>query len=432
VGSGSAAADEDERRAVAAFSVGGSGQMMGMLEGKHILLGVTGGIAAYKSVFLLRLLCKHGARVKVVMTQAACEFVAPLTFEALSENPVHVRMFGSGGERGTVSPIEHIDLARWPDLIVVAPTTANTIAKFAGAAADDLLSTVVCAFDGPVVIAPAMNDVMWRNPAMRLNLEKLAARGFRIVPPGTGELACGYEAEGRMAEPDAIVEIVQRVCNSSFARLGVLISAGGTEEDLDPARVISNRSSGRMAFALAEAARNRGGRVTVVAARVSVPAPVGVRIVRVRTSREMKEALDEEFPRHDVLIMAAAVGDYRPASPLARKKKDGAWTVELERTEDILASLGRVKGDRFIIGFAVETDKAEENAEKKRAEKRCDLMVLNNPLEPGAGFEHDTNSVTIFNRDGLLLRTGLKSKHEIADLILETARKDKAFGKLLK
>jgi phosphopantothenoylcysteine decarboxylase/phosphopantothenate--cysteine ligase len=405
--------------------------MKGALDGKKILLGVTGGIAAYKAAYLLRLLRRDGAQVKVVMTEAACEFVAPLTFESLSENPVHVRMFGPAGERGTVSPIEHIDLARWPDLAVVAPTTANTIAKFAGAAADDLLSTVICAFDGPVVIAPAMNDVMWRNPSTRSNLEKLASRGFRVVPPETGELACGYEAEGRMAEPDGIAEFVKTIVNSSFARLGVLISAGGTEEDLDPARVISNRSSGRMAFALAEAARNRGGRVTVVMARVAVPPPVGVRVVRVRTSSEMMGALHEEFPRHNVLVMAAAVSDYRPVSRLERKNKGDIWVLELKRTEDILESLGRIKGRRFIIGFAVDTENIEENAARKRDAKNCDLMVVNNPLEPGAGFEHDTNAVTIYNREGLLVRTGLRSKHEIADAILETARKEKAFQGIL-
>jgi len=230
-----------------------------------------------------------------------------------------------------------------------------------------------------------MNDVMWRNPATQANLERLSARGFRVVPPGAGELACGYEAEGRMAEPDVIAEAVQRVCNSSFARLGVLVSAGGTEEDLDPVRVISNRSSGRMGFALAESARNRGARVTVVAARVSVPPPVGVNLIRVRTSREMKEALEREFPLHQLLIMAAAVGDYRPSSALSQKNKTGAWTLQLERTEDILESLGGRKGGRFIIGFAVETEKAEENARRKLEQKHCDLMVLNNPLEPARG-----------------------------------------------
>jgi phosphopantothenoylcysteine decarboxylase/phosphopantothenate--cysteine ligase len=374
----------------------------------------------------------EGAQVKVVMTESACEFIAPLTFEALSENAVHIRMFGTGAERGTVSPIEHIDLARWPDLAVVAPATAHTIAKFAGAAADDLLSTTLCAYDGPVVLAPAMNDVMWRNPATQANLRKLASRGFRVVPPERGELACGYESEGRMAEPEKIADFIKTVCNSAFAGLNVLVSAGGTEEDLDPVRVISNRSSGRMGLALAEAARSRGARVTVVAARVSVAPPVGVQLIRVRTSSEMSQVLHREFPEHDVLVMAAAVSDFRPASPLEQKQKGASWSLELTRTEDILGSLGGIKGDRFIIGFAVETENLDRNAQRKLAEKNCDLIVANNPLEEGAGFEHETNAVTIYNSGGKVLSTGLKSKHEVADIILETASKEKTFQKNLK
>lgn len=403
--------------------------MMGALDGRKILLGVTGGIAAYKAAFLLRLLRGEGAQVKVVMTEAACEFVAPLTFEALSEHPVHIRMFSARGERGTVSPIEHIDLAKWADAAVVAPVTANSIAKFAGAAADDLLSTIICAYDGPVILAPAMNDVMWRNSATRANLEKLVARGYRVVPPEKGELACGYESEGRMAEPETILEFVKTVCGSDFAGLNVLVSAGGTEEDLDPVRVISNRSSGRMGFALAEAARARGARVTVVAARVSVSPPAGVTVIRVRTSAEMSRVLHDEFPRNDVLIMAAAVSDFRPISPLERKQKSSAWTLELARTEDILESLGRAKGGRFIIGFAVETEDAGKNAGKKLLKKSCDLIVVNNPLERGAAFEHETNAVTIYDAGGEVLSTGLKSKREIADIIIETARSRKNFGK---
>jgi phosphopantothenoylcysteine decarboxylase/phosphopantothenate--cysteine ligase len=394
---------------------------MGALDGKKILLGVTGGIAAYKAAFLLRLLRAEGAEVKVVMTEAACEFVAPLTFEALSENPVHIRMFSAALERGTVSPIEHIDLAKWADAAVVAPLTANTIAKFAGAAADDLLSTIVCAYDGPVILAPAMNDVMWKNPLTRANLAKLVERGYRVVPPETGALACGYESEGRMAEPETILSFVKTVCGSNFAGLNVLVSVGGTEEDLDPVRVISNRSSGKMGFALAEAARSRGARVTAVAARVSVPSPAGVRVIRVRTSSEMSRALHEEFPRHDLLIMAAAVSDFRPSSPLERKRKSAEWTLELTRTEDILESLGRGKGGRFIVGFAVETDDAAGNAGKKLLKKNCDLIVVNNPLERGAAFEHETNAVTIYDAGGEVLSTGLRSKREIADIIVETA-----------
>jgi phosphopantothenoylcysteine decarboxylase/phosphopantothenate--cysteine ligase len=405
--------------------------MKGELKGKKILLGVTGGIAAYKSVFLLRLLKNEGAEVKVVMTESACRFVAPLTFETLADNPVHVRMFGDDAERGTVSPVEHIDLAKWPNLILIAPTTANTLSKIAAGGADDLLSTIVCAYDGTVVLAPAMNDVMWKNTSTQENLRALSQRGYRVIPPGSGDLACGYEAEGRMAEPEQILDFVGKLCESDLGKLKVLVSVGGTEEDLDPVRVISNRSSGRMGFAIAEAARDRGAQVTAVVGRVSVPSPVGVGIVSVRTSDEMSKALKQAFVDADVLIMAAAVSDYKIKSPLSSKRKGDTWTIELATTEDILESLGKMKGKRFIIGFAVETDNVESNAKEKLIKKNCDLLVVNNPLAEGAAFGHETNSVTIYNAKGRLLETGLRSKREIADLILQAARKEQNFQKIL-
>jgi len=401
------------------------------LHGKKILLGITGGIAAYKSVFLLRLLKNEGADVKVVMTESAVQFVAPLTFETLSENPVHIRMFDTSAEKGTISPVEHIDLAKWPDLVIIAPTTANTLSKLVAGGADDLLSSTVAAYDGTVVVAPAMNDVMWRNPATQENLTQLSQRGYRVVPPGTGDLACGYEAEGRMAEPAQILDFVKALYVSDFASLRILISVGGTEEDLDPVRVISNRSSGRMGFAIAEAARDRGAQVTVVAGRVSVPAPVGIRVTSVRTSDEMSSALKEAFVEADVVVMAAAVSDYKVKAPLSHKKKGDTWTLELTPTEDILQSLGKMKGKRFIIGFALETENVDANAATKLKKKKCDLLVVNNPLEEGAAFGHDTNAVTIYNENGRLLESGLKSKREIADLILTAARDEKAFQKIL-
>jgi phosphopantothenoylcysteine decarboxylase/phosphopantothenate--cysteine ligase len=406
--------------------------MKSRLEGKRILLGVTGGIAAYKSAYLVRLFRGEGADVRVIMTRAACEFVAPLTFETLSENKVYIHMFGSEADVRDVSAVEHIDLAKWADVIVVAPVTANTLAKFARGGADDLLSTVTTAYDGPVVLAPAMNDVMWRNKATQANLRELSGRGYRVIPPGTGDLACGYEAEGRMAEPEVIVEFVGTVCNSEFAGLRVLVSVGGTEEDLDPVRVITNRSSGRMGFAMAEAARNNGATVTVIMGRVTVPPPVGVRVVRVRTSADMSRALNEHFVENDVLIMAAAVSDFAPASLPGQKQKGEVWTIELTRTEDILASLGKIKGKRFVIGFALETENLEANSLKKLIKKSCNMIVVNNPLEDGAAFEHETNSVTIYNAAGKVLSTGLRSKHEIADIILQTAREEDAFQQIAK
>ena len=403
------------------------------LRNRKILLGVTGGISAYKSVYLLRLLKRAGAEIKVVMTEAATRFVTPLTFESLADIPVHVRMFESEGTAGaTVSPIEHIDLAKWPDLIVIAPATANTIAKFVQGRADDLLSTIVAAYEGTVLLSPAMNDVMWENPANQENLRVLSNRGYRVVPPETGDLACGYEATGRMAEPETIFEMVRAQFESPFAKLRVLVSAGGTEEDIDPVRVVSNRSSGRMGFAMAQAARDLGADVMVVAGTVSVAVPKGVRVTTVRTSEEMALALKEAFVDADLLIMAAAVSDFRPAAPLEQKKKTtDKWTLTLERTEDILAALGEIKGDRMIIGFALETENVEANAMDKLRRKNCDLIVVNNPHTEGAAFSHLTNVVTIYNAQGKLYESeSPESKLEVARRILTLATHEGAFQKI--
>jgi phosphopantothenoylcysteine decarboxylase/phosphopantothenate--cysteine ligase len=403
------------------------------LSGKKILLGVTGGIAAYKAVFLLRLLKRAGADVKVVMTEAATAFVTPLTFESLSEHPVHVRMFeGEEKSSGTVSPIEHIDLAKWPDLVAIAPATANTIAGLAHGRADDLLATIVSAYAGTVVIAPAMNDVMWASDANQENLRILSNRGVHVVPPESGDLACGYEATGRMSEPEAIFDAIRDRFDSPFAGVRVLVSVGGTEEDIDPVRVISNRSSGRMGFALARAARDLGADVSVVAASTSVSAPHGVRITEVRTSAEMAQALRDAFGETDVLVMAAAVSDYRPSAPLqAKKKRDGNWSVELEPTEDILASLGAEKKHRMIVGFALETDDVEANAKEKLRRKHCDLIVANNPHTEGAAFSHDTNVVSVWSEEGKLYESeGPESKRLLARRILELVSQHQAFSHL--
>jgi phosphopantothenoylcysteine decarboxylase/phosphopantothenate--cysteine ligase len=389
------------------------------LQDKKILLGVTGGIAAYKAVYLLRLFKRAGADVRVVMTEAACEFVTSLTFESLSENPVHIRMFGEQSS-GTVSPIEHIDLARWPDAVVVAPCTANTIAKFVHGKADDLLATLVTAFRGRIVIAPAMNDGMWINEANQDNLAALSNRGFLVVPPERGDLACGYEATGRMAEPETILAMVEGVLTSVLGGARVLVSAGGTEEDIDPVRVISNRSSGKMGFAMAEAARDMGAEVTVVAAGTEVTPPHGVRVARVRTSAEMSAALAERFDNSDVLVMAAAVSDFRPATPAESKMKGQSLDLKLTRTEDILASLGARKSGHVIVGFALETDDVEANALDKMRKKNCDLMVLNDPSIEGATFAHDTNVVVIYGAAGKLYESnGPEPKRLIARRIME-------------
>ncbi len=402
---------------------------MRALEGKKVLLGVTGGIAAYKSVYLLRLLKNEGADVQVVMTEAAAEFVTPLTFETLSERKVHIHMFSTGTEK--TSPVEHIELSRWPDIAVIAPATANSISKFAQGRTDDLLSAVISACTCTVVLAPAMNDKMWANQAVQENLAALSSRGFRVVPPGEGDLACGTEGPGRMAEPESILEFIGSIYNGAYAGLKVLISAGRTEEDIDPVRFISNRSSGKMGFALAEAARDMGAEVTVVAGRVSVPPPAGVRMSWVRTGEEMSRELKRAFERSDVLVMAAAVADFKPVEPERSKRKSETWTLELVRTEDILASLAGDKGNRFIIGFALETDDLEDHARDKLVGKGCDLIVANNPLEKGAGFGCDTNAVTIFNGKGRILSSGIKPKREIAEIILRTALAEDAFKRLL-
>ncbi len=389
------------------------------LAGKKILLGVTGGISAYKAVFLLRLFKKAGADVKVVMTEAATEFVTALTFESLSEHPVHVRMFEDDGKSaGAISPVEHIDLAKWPDLVVIAPATANTLANFAHGRADDLLATIVSAYEGPIVLAPAMNDVMWENPATQENMRILSDRGFRVAPPERGDLACGYEATGRMAEPETIFAAAQTLFSSPLRGKKVLVSVGGTEEDIDPVRVVSNRSSGKMGFAVAEAARDAGADVTVVAARTSVAPPHGVRITRVRTGDEMASTLRREFKNADVLFMVAAVSDFKPASTLAQKKKSGeGWTLELAKTDDILAALGAEKGKRVVVGFALETEDEEQNARAKLARKHCDFVVLN---KPGDAFGLDTNVVAIYDAKGRVYESKApESKREVARRLVE-------------
>jgi phosphopantothenoylcysteine decarboxylase/phosphopantothenate--cysteine ligase len=278
-----------------------------------------------------------------------------------------------------------------------------------------------------------MNDVMWENEGTRDNMRLLSDRGYRTVPPEKGDLACGYEATGRMAEPESIFEAVRVLFDSPFQGLKVLVSVGGTEEDIDPVRVISNRSSGKMGFAVAEAARDLGADVTVVAGRTAVPAPYGMRVVRVRTSEEMLKALDQSFRKADVLVMAAAVSDFKPAQPLEKKKKksDDTWSLDLVKTQDILSTLGENKGGRIVVGFALETDDDELNALAKRQKKHCDLIVSNNPTVPGAGFAHDTNVVSIYNGGGRVYQSeGPESKRAIARTILELVSQEPPFAKL--
>jgi phosphopantothenoylcysteine decarboxylase/phosphopantothenate--cysteine ligase len=399
-----------------------------------ILLGVTGCIGAYKAAEVLRGFQRRGAEVRVIMTRHATEFVQPLTFEALSGKPVIVGMF----ELPSHAVIEHIAVAREADLFLVAPATANTIAKFAHGVADDFLSTVYLSNTNPVLIAPAMNVEMWNHPATQANLKILRDRGDLIVEPGAGYQACGEVGVGRLAEPEEIVERAYEVLKRRAPDLAgerVMITAGPTVEDLDPVRFITNRSSGKMGYALAEAARDRGAQVTLVSGPTRLPAPPGVELISAHSTRDMYTAVMLRLDETSIIIGAAAVADFRPVKRADHKiKKDGrkTLTLELEETEDIIAAVGAASRtmnqtdpkqlSQLIVGFAAESKALLENAEKKLREKGMDMIVVNDILRKDAGFDVDTNAATILRRDGSKTELPLKSKREIADLILDEVR----------
>jgi len=389
---------------------------------------VTGGIAAYKSVELLRRLKQMGADVRVVMTASAREFVGALTFEALSGHPVQTEMFSK--EAG--SQIPHIALAHWPDLVVIAPATANTVGRVAAGLADDLLSAVVMASAAPVLLAPAMETNMYRNPIVTENLDRLRGLGYRTVGPGTGFLASGGEGIGRMSEPEEIADAIVDALTSTteFAGRRFVVTAGRTEEDIDPVRFLTNRSTGKMGYAVAERARRRGAGVTLVSGPGELSPPAGVEVVKVRSVAQMREAVVGAFRETDVLVMAAAVLDFRARRVAASKiKKTGAGlTLELEPTGDFLEELGRVKEDKILVGFAMETENGVANARKKLESKNLDLIVLNDLTVEGAGFGVDTNVVTLIDRDGSAQGLPKMSKQEVADRILDRVR-EKLKGK---
>jgi len=391
-----------------------------------ILLGVTGCIAAYKAAEIVRGLQQGGAQVRVIMTSHAANFVQPLTFEALSGQPVIVGMF----ERPHYATIEHISVAREANLLLVAPATANVIAKFAHGIADDFLSTVYLSNANPVLIAPAMNVEMWNHLATQANLEILRMRGVLFVDPGEGYQACGEVGMGRLAEPDEIVRRALDLCsrNETIPRdfLGehVLLTAGPTIEDIDPVRFISNRSSGRMGYAMAEAARARGARVTLVSGPVKLSPPQGIETVKVRTTREMYEAVRNRLADATVFIGCAAVSDFRPALPAGQKiKKDGRkrLTIELEATEDIIeaVAMSQNRDKRIVAGFAAESESLLENAETKLRQKGMDLIVANDITSKDQGFDVETNKATIIRRDGSHIETPLLDKRKLAHLILD-------------
>jgi len=390
----------------------------------RITLGVTGGVAAYKAAELVRRLQQEGFTVQVVMTRGAREFITPLTFAALTGQKVITDLFAeSGGEANLESAIEHIAVAQRTDLLLVAPATADILAKFARGIADDFLTTLYLASTAPVVVAPAMNVNMWNHPATQENVEMLRARGVKIVDPDEGYLACGMTGAGRLASQEQIVASVRETLHFRRDLEGqtVLITAGPTCEDLDPVRYLTNRSSGKMGYAVAEAAARRGARVILVSGPTSLEAPAGVERTSIRTAEEMQRAVQEKFPESSIAIFAAAVADYRPAQSFDQKiKRDKQpLTLSLEATPDILATVAKNKGDRLIVGFAAETERAAENARKKLTAKNADMIVANDVTAVGAGFDHDTNIVTLFARDGRDLPLPRMSKTEVAQRILD-------------
>lgn len=391
-----------------------------------IILGVTGCIAAYKAAEVLRQLQQRGAEVRVIMTRHACEFVRPLTFEALSRSPVVTDMFAPGLNL----PVKHIELARWADLLLVAPATANTLAKFAHGLADDFLSTVYLAFQHPVVVAPAMDQEMWLHPITQENIERLRHRGVVIIEPESGYLASGIVGEGRLADPVVIADRVMDVLSSrqrerDFVGQRVLVTAGPTCEDIDPVRFISNRSSGKMGYALAEAALRRGAQVTLITGPTSLVPPPGAEVVRVRRAQEMYEAVLRHVEAATIVIKAAAVADYRPAStqPTKLKKGTARLLLELEPTTDILAELGKRKGSRILVGFAAETENLIENGREKLQRKNLDLIVVNDVSREDAGFGSDFNAALLIDRSGSVVELPLMSKREMAERILDHVKR---------
>jgi len=390
---------------------------------KKIILGVTGGIAAYKTAELARLFVRGGAEVQVVMTPAATEFVAPLTFQTLTGRPACVEMYT---ERSGDQKIPHIDLLDQADLIVIAPATANTIAKMAVGLADNLLTTLYLAATCPVVVVPSMNINMYAHRAVQANLALLGEHGCLIMDPDAGELACGVYGKGRMPEPEDIYKFARAArMPKDFKGIKAVVTAGPTREPLDPVRYLSNPSTGLMGYALAEALSERGGEVTLVSGPTHLLPPAGVKTVAVTTADEMFEVVNANYPDANLVIKAAAVSDFRPGETFKHKvkKEDAVQTLKLERNRDILLELGSQKKDRILVGFAAETEEAIENAHQKLQKKNLDLIILNDVSEPGAGFAVKTNRVSIIDREGNLEKLPLMDKYKLSHEILNRIAK---------
>ena len=396
-----------------------------MLKGKKIVLGVTGGIAVYKAVDLVSRLRKRGCQVRVVMTEHAQQFVTPLTFKEISGNQVAVSMWSANQEFN----VEHIALANWADAFLVAPATANIIAKMTYGLADDLLSTTLLAAQAPIVVCPAMNTGMYENPATQANIAKLKERGVTVMPPAVGKLACGTSGAGRLPEPQAIVEFM----SAFFAKregdlrgLKVLVTAAGTREPIDPVRFVGNRSSGKMGYAVAQMAAERGAEVLLVSGPSALAVPANVKAVKVETTNEMLEACLAAYDDVDIVVKAAAVADYRPrdvAEQKIKKKTDDALTVVMDKNPDILKTLGGKKTHQVLVGFAAETQNLLENARDKVVKKNLDMIVANDVTAAGAGFNADTNIVKFLFASGEVRSLEQMPKVDVANCILDEALK---------
>jgi phosphopantothenoylcysteine decarboxylase/phosphopantothenate--cysteine ligase len=397
-----------------------------MLEGVNIVLGVTGGVAVYKACDLVSRLKKLGATIDVIMTASACEFVAPLTFQSLALNRVITDMF----DRPNVWDIEHISLAKKADVFVIAPATANVIGKIANGIADDMLTTTVMATKAPVLIAPAMNTVMYENPILQANIEKLKALGYHFVEPESGRLACNDIGKGKLAAPEEILRHIEKLLytKSDFAGKRVLITAGPTAEAIDPVRFITNRSSGIMGYNLAKIAALRGAQVTLISGPTALEPPKDVTFVSVRSAQEMYEAVMCYRTSADVFIATAAVADYRPSELATQKMKktDGDLTLSLTRNPDILQNVGQTKESLYVVGFSVETENVIENSWKKLHKKNLDLLVVNDVTQAGAGFGTDTNIVTFLTKHGDRKDFPIMPKAEVAEAILDYIHEDMA------
>lgn len=399
-----------------------------MLNGKKIALGVTGGIAVYKAVDLVSRLRKQGAEVRVIMTEHAQQFVTPLTFKEISGNKVAVSMWDSNQEFN----VEHISLANWADAFVVAPATANILAKMANGIADDLLSTTLLAAQAPIIVCPAMNTGMYQNPITQENIAKLQKHGVTVMPPAVGYLACGVTGPGRLPEPQQIVEFIDAFFakkDGDMVGLKVLVTAAGTREPIDPVRFVGNRSSGKMGYAIAQAAAQRGAEVLLVTGPSALEIPPNVNGVKVETTNEMLEAVMSAYEKMDVVIKAAAVADYRPrdvADQKIKKKTDDALTVVMDKNPDILKELGARKAHQVLVGFAAETQNLLDNAREKIVKKNLDMIVANDVTAAGAGFNSDTNIVKFLFPNGEVRSLEQMAKTQVANILLDTVMELKA------